>query len=91
MRKLLPGLVLIVLSLAAPIAAAETIDVSDDHGGSVAAYNQRWQQYAARGVNVRIVGPVNRLARYCWDTFRAPGFASRRRPGSAFTWRTVPT
>jgi len=38
------------------IAAAETINVSDDHGGSVAAYSQRWKALAARGANVRIVG-----------------------------------
>ncbi|HEY4994962.1 MAG TPA: hypothetical protein VII21_01560 [Aestuariivirga sp.] len=36
---------------------AETIDVSDNHGGSVAEYNARWAALAARGVNVRIVGP----------------------------------
>jgi hypothetical protein len=38
-------------------ATAETIDVSDNHGGRVADYNTRWAGYAARGVNVRIVGP----------------------------------
>src|SRR5262245_8185326 len=42
--------------LAAP-AAAETIDVYDNHGGSVAKYNERWAALAARGVSVRIVGP----------------------------------
>ena len=36
---------------------AETIEVYDDHGGSVVAYNQRWGRLAARGVDVRIVGP----------------------------------
>lgn len=36
---------------------AETIDVSDNHGGSVAQYDSRWAALAARGVNVRIVGP----------------------------------
>ena len=36
---------------------AETIDVNDNHGGSVAEYNARWAGLAARGVNVRIVGP----------------------------------
>jgi hypothetical protein len=44
------------LWLAAP-AVAETIEVSDGHGGSVARYNARWAGLAARGVNVRIVGP----------------------------------
>ncbi len=38
-------------------AYAETIDVNDSHGGSVAKYNQRWAGLGAKGVNVRIVGP----------------------------------
>jgi hypothetical protein len=38
-------------------ARAETIDVYDNHGGSVAQYNARWAADAARGVSVRIVGP----------------------------------
>jgi hypothetical protein len=38
-------------------AQAETIDVSDSHGGSVAAYNARWQKLGRKGVDVRIVGP----------------------------------
>jgi hypothetical protein len=45
-----------VLILVVPVAA-ETIDVSDSHGGSVAEYNARWAALAARGVSVRIVGP----------------------------------
>jgi hypothetical protein len=38
-------------------ARAETIDVSDNHGGSVAEYDARWSELGRRGVNVRIVGP----------------------------------
>jgi hypothetical protein len=38
-------------------ARAETIDVYDNHGGSVAQYDARWAALAARGVSVRIVGP----------------------------------
>jgi len=38
-------------------ARAETIEVSDDHGGPVAEYDARWAALAARGVAVRIVGP----------------------------------
>lgn len=45
------------LCLLATPAAAETIDVSDNHGGRVANYNARWAGHARRGVNVRIVGP----------------------------------
>jgi hypothetical protein len=46
-----------ILGLAAFPALAETIDVYDDHGGSVAQYDARWAGLAARGVHVRIVGP----------------------------------
>jgi hypothetical protein len=45
-----------VLCIAGP-AAAETIDVFDNHGGSVPEYTARWAGLAARGVSVRIVGP----------------------------------
>jgi hypothetical protein len=38
-------------------ARAETIDIVDSHGGSVAAYDARWAGLAQRGVSVRIVGP----------------------------------
>jgi hypothetical protein len=38
-------------------ARAETIDVSDDHGGSVATYDAQWAELAQRGVSVRVVGP----------------------------------
>ncbi|HVX98456.1 MAG TPA: hypothetical protein VHA55_01535 [Pseudorhodoplanes sp.] len=56
MRKVL--WIMIAAALAAPVAArAETIDIYDDHGGSVAAYSARWAEYARRGVSVRIVGP----------------------------------
>lgn len=48
---------LLMLCLAAFPARAETIDVSDDHGGRVAEYNARWAGLAKRGVSVRIVGP----------------------------------
>jgi hypothetical protein len=54
-----PGLYIatLLLVLAAVAARAETIAVSDNHGGSVAQYDQRWAGLAARGVSVRIVGP----------------------------------
>jgi hypothetical protein len=48
--------VLVFLSAALPVGA-ETIEVSDNHGGSVAAYSARWAGLAQRGVSVRIVGP----------------------------------
>ena len=47
----------VLLCLCAVPATAETIDVSDNHGGRVADYNARWAGLAARGVSVRIVGP----------------------------------
>jgi hypothetical protein len=51
-------IVAVAIVLVAGIAArAETIDVSDSHGGLVAEYDARWAGLAAQGVNVRIVGP----------------------------------
>ena len=47
----------LVFFLTASLARAETIDVSDNHGGSVAQYDARWAGLAQRGVSVRIVGP----------------------------------
>jgi hypothetical protein len=46
-----------LLALTALPALAETIEVYDDHGGSVAQYDSRWARLAARGVSVKIVGP----------------------------------
>jgi hypothetical protein len=46
-----------MLTFAALPARAETIDVSDNHGGRVAEYNERWAAYARQGASVRIVGP----------------------------------
>lgn len=48
--------VAITMTLAAP-ARAETIDVFDDHGGSVARFDAEWRANAARGVSLRIIGP----------------------------------
>ena len=50
-------LIVAVLCLTSGIARAETINVSDDHGGIVPQYDARWAALAARGVNVDIVGP----------------------------------
>lgn len=46
-----------LLCLAAQAARAETIDVSDNHGGRVAEYDARWAAHARAGASVRIVGP----------------------------------
>ena len=45
------------LALTACPACAETIDVYDNHGGSVAAYDAQWAAHARAGASVRIVGP----------------------------------
>jgi len=44
-------------AFAAALARAETMDVYDNHGGSVVAYDQQWAGIAARGTSVRVVGP----------------------------------
>lgn len=46
-----------LITFAAAMARAETIEVSGNHGGRVAAYDARWAAYARQGVSVRIVGP----------------------------------
>jgi hypothetical protein len=47
----------VAVSFSASFVRAETIDVSDAHGGSVAEYNARWTEHARNGASVRIVGP----------------------------------
>jgi hypothetical protein len=67
MQRASQGIITTCITIAATIAlpmlgitvpaAAETIDVFDNHGGSVSEYDARWAGLAARGVSVRIVGP----------------------------------
>jgi len=45
------------VSLAVPAARAETIDVYDNYGGSVAAYDRQWAAHGQSGASVRITGP----------------------------------
>jgi hypothetical protein len=47
----------LIWMIVATSARAETIEVSDNHGGSVAEYDARWSELAQRGVSVRVVGP----------------------------------
>ncbi len=60
MRSLLKLLVFACIAgwaLSPVVASAETIDISDNHGGRVTECSARWSELASRGVNVRIVGP----------------------------------
>jgi hypothetical protein len=50
-------LLLAVLLSFTGAASAQTVDVSDDHGGLISAYQNQWSTLAAQGVKVRIVGP----------------------------------
>ena len=50
-------------------ARAESVNVYDDHGGSVADYDARWSELAARGANVRLSARVNPPARCCSPIF----------------------
>ena len=79
-------------------ARSETIDVYDDHGGRVAAYSQRWASLAARGVNVRIVGPCRSActvllghiprSRICVTPNASFGFhLAKRADATATLWR----
>jgi hypothetical protein len=78
---------------------AETIDVYDNHGGSVAAYDQRWAGHASRGVSVRIVGPCQSActvllrhiprSRICVTPEASFGFHTAKRPDmTALLWRS---
>jgi hypothetical protein len=49
-------LVIAGLLLATP-AIAETLEISDNRGGSIADYQTYWEAIAGRGVNVKIIGP----------------------------------
>jgi hypothetical protein len=57
MRKAAQVLSALTLLIFTSSAWAETIDVSDNHGGSVAEYDAHWTELAQQGVAVRIVGP----------------------------------
>jgi hypothetical protein len=56
-RHMISTIAIAVLCFMVSAARAETIDVSDNHGGRVADYDAHWAELGARGVNVRIVGP----------------------------------
>jgi len=45
-----------ILIIAAPLARAETIDITGDHGGLVFLYQQKWEKLAAQKVSIRIAG-----------------------------------
>ena len=98
LKKTTVAFALIMASIGAQRAAAETIDVSDDHGGSVALYAQRWQGLAERGVDVRIVGPCQSACtvllgyiprqRICVTPQARFGFHTALRPDmTALLWR----
>src|SRR6185295_970792 len=55
--KLLFALTCLIGLPPSSLIAAETIDVSDNHGGRVTEYSARWSELARQGVNVRIIGP----------------------------------
>jgi hypothetical protein len=55
--KILVSMLVCLAGLIGPAWSAETIDVSDNHGGNVRQYDARWAEYGRQGVRVRIVGP----------------------------------
>ncbi|MGE3066052.1 MAG: hypothetical protein AB7K67_10725 [Hyphomicrobiaceae bacterium] len=97
LRRLAFG-TLLAFAMCAP-AMAETINVSDNHGGKVSAYNARWQALAARGVNVRIVGPCQSActvllghiprSRICVTPNASFGFHLARLPQATATLRAA--
>jgi len=90
-----------MMIFAAGAARAETIDVADSHGGSVIQYSMRWSGLAARGVNVRIVGPCQSActvllghiprSRICVTPEASFGFhLARRQDATATLWNAYP-
>ena len=92
-------LLTLMLAFAALPVRAETINVNDNHGGSVAAYNARWAGLAARGVSVRIVGPCQSACtvllghipreRICVTPAASFGFHLAHLPQATATLRTA--
>jgi hypothetical protein len=83
-------------------ARAETIDISDNHGGRVADYDARWSGLAQRGVSVRIVGPCQSActvllahiprSRICVTPQASFGFHLAHLPQATATlWSAYPT
>jgi hypothetical protein len=50
-------LIVVVGSLAASFARAETVEIRGDYGGVVYWYQLQWEKLAAKAVDVRIAGP----------------------------------
>ena len=46
-----------IISLGVSVARAEVVNISDDHGGLLSAYQTQFALLAARQADVRIVGP----------------------------------
>jgi hypothetical protein len=83
-------------------ASAESIDVSDNHGGRVSEYDAHWADLAARGVNVRIVGPCQSActvllghiprSRICVTPAASFGFHLAKLPAATATlWGAYPS
>jgi hypothetical protein len=53
------ALLIAILALVTSVATAkaQTVDITDEHGGLLVLYQQRWEKLAAQGVHVRVVGP----------------------------------
>jgi hypothetical protein len=46
-----------ILSLVTSVASAETVEITNDRGGLVLAYQMKWEKLALQHTNVRIAGP----------------------------------
>ena len=90
------------LTLTAMPVRAETIDVYDNHGGSVAAYNAEWSAHGQSGASVRITGPCKSACtvllllhiprnRICVMPNASFGFHMAKRPDmTALLWNGYP-
>lgn len=55
--EILAMLLISILALGTSAARAETVYISDDHGGLLSAYQMQWATLGSQGVKVRIAGP----------------------------------
>ena len=95
------AVIVAALAAAALAARAETIDVYDNHGGNVEAYDRQWAEHGRAGVSVRIVGPCQSActvllrhiprSRICVTPQASFGFHLAQRPQATATlWNGYP-
>jgi hypothetical protein len=82
-------LLVVVLLPFAGAANAQTVDVSDYHGGLINAYQNQWATLAAQGVRVRIVGPCVSACTVLLSYVPRQNICVTRNAYLGFHWATI--